>query len=95
MTDDVLETTDELSKPELQAQAEYLGLPKSGTKTELQERIDAKIAGVAERARSVTPDDYTVGEWSGLTNYECNRCSYASLRKRAIILHVAEMHAEG
>jgi hypothetical protein len=86
---------DEETRAELVEQAKVLGVPAGGTKKELQHRITARVEGIVERAQSVTADEYRVGEWKGLPNFECIHCDFASLRRRRTILHIAEMHAEG
>lgn len=44
-------------KQRLQADAESLGLDTSGTKEELTERIDAKVAELREQAKELDIDD--------------------------------------
>lgn len=90
MTDDYV--PEEPTRNELRAQAAVLGLSQSGTKAQIGARIDAHLASVADRAKSVTSADYSVGTWAGHENYLCGMCQFASLSKRRIILHVAEVH---
>lgn len=100
MTDNEATTVDPLdqvltgdeSKDELQAQAEALGVAKSGTKDQIAERVTKAVEKVVEAAKGVTTSDYTVGAWKGIPNYECNYCPFASLSKRSTIIHVAQAH---
>lgn len=89
-----VDNVEEPTKAELQEQAAYLGLPKSGTKAEIMARVDSRVAGIADRAAAIGPDSYTVGSWKGLPNYQCNQCSFASLKKRTTIIHIAKTHAD-
>jgi hypothetical protein len=82
----------DLTKAELVAQAEHFGIAKSGTKAELQARLDAHLADLARRAAQVTDEDLTVGDWKGRPNYRCRYCPFASLRKRTARIHVADVH---
>jgi hypothetical protein len=87
-----IESAPEPTRDELRAQAQVLGIPTSGTKADIATRIDVHLAGIAERAKSVTTDDFREGTWKGLPNYECGRCSFASLHRRDTIIHIASNH---
>ena len=80
------------SRAELRAQAAVLGLSQGGTKATIAARIDEHMAQVGRRAAKVDAGDYTIGAWSGLPNYQCNYCQYASLKKRNTVIHIAEVH---
>lgn len=39
------------------------------------------------------PDNVIVGNWRGMTMYQCGQCPYSTLERAKFIAHVAEMHA--
>ena len=39
------------------------------------------------------PTPIREGAWAGYRNYECTRCSFKSLDREAVVLHIIEKHA--
>ncbi len=75
--------TDEPTKAALAEEAEQIGVPKSGTKAELEERIET----------AYRTDKYLSGKWHGKPNYSCPECSFSTvLGRRTIEIHIADAH---
>jgi negative regulator of sigma E activity len=77
----------EYTRDQLRGQARVLGVTMSGTKAEIEARVAAAVEDEAAGARG-----YTIGTWHGRPNYECGRCVFKTLKRRAIAIHISDEH---